>query len=79
MVSSDSNDKVALVTGANKGLGFEMSSQIAPQGLTAIVAARKLEATEAVATKLRNEGLKAEAIARTGSRYRNLVGNGSVS
>lgn len=79
MVRGDSNDKVALVTDANKGLGFEMSRQIAQQGLTVIVAARKLEATEAVATKLRNEGLKAEAIARTRSRYCNLVGNGRTA
>jgi NAD(P)-dependent dehydrogenase (short-subunit alcohol dehydrogenase family) len=63
MVSSDSNGKVALVTGANKGLGFEMSRQLAQQGLTVIIAARRLEAAEAAATKLQNEGLKAEAIA----------------
>jgi NAD(P)-dependent dehydrogenase (short-subunit alcohol dehydrogenase family) len=63
MVSSESNGKVALVTGANKGLGFEMSRQLAQQGLTVIIAARKLEAAVAAATKLKNEGLKAEAIA----------------
>jgi NAD(P)-dependent dehydrogenase (short-subunit alcohol dehydrogenase family) len=51
------------VTGANKGLGFEMSRQLAQQGLTVIVAARKLEAAEEAATKLNKEGLKAEAIA----------------
>jgi NAD(P)-dependent dehydrogenase (short-subunit alcohol dehydrogenase family) len=39
MVSSESNNKIALVTGANKGLGFEMSRQLAQQGLTVIVAA----------------------------------------
>ncbi|MCC3416162.1 MULTISPECIES: SDR family NAD(P)-dependent oxidoreductase [unclassified Microcoleus] len=62
MVNSESNGKVALVTGANKGLGFEMSRQLAQQGLTVIIAARKLEAAVAAATKLKNEGLKAEAI-----------------
>ncbi|MCC3433471.1 MAG: SDR family NAD(P)-dependent oxidoreductase, partial [Microcoleus sp. PH2017_04_SCI_O_A] len=62
MVNSESNGKVALVTGANKGLGFEMSRQLAQHGLTAIIAARKLEAAVAAATKLKNEGLKAEAI-----------------
>lgn len=51
------------MTGANKGLGFEMSRQLAQQGLTVIVAARKLEAAEEAATKLNKEGLKAEAIA----------------
>jgi NAD(P)-dependent dehydrogenase (short-subunit alcohol dehydrogenase family) len=63
MVSSESNGKVALVTGANKGLGFEMSRQLGQQGLTVIIAARKLEAAEEAATKLKKEGLKAEAIA----------------
>jgi NAD(P)-dependent dehydrogenase (short-subunit alcohol dehydrogenase family) len=62
MVNSKSNGKVALVTGANKGLGFEMSRQLAQQGLTVIIAARKLEAAKAAATILKNEGLNAEVI-----------------
>jgi NAD(P)-dependent dehydrogenase (short-subunit alcohol dehydrogenase family) len=62
MVSSESNGKVALVTGSNKGLGFEMSRQLAQQGLIVIIAARKLEAAVAAATILENEGLNAEAI-----------------
>ncbi len=60
---SEWNGKVALVTGANKGLGFEMSRQLAQQGLMVIIAARKLEAAETAVTKLVTEGLQAEAIA----------------
>jgi NAD(P)-dependent dehydrogenase (short-subunit alcohol dehydrogenase family) len=63
MVGSTSNSKVALVTGANKGLGFEMSRQLAREGLTVILAARKLEAAKAAVAKLKSEGLTAEAIA----------------
>jgi NAD(P)-dependent dehydrogenase (short-subunit alcohol dehydrogenase family) len=63
MSDSESNSKVALVTGANKGLGFEMSRQLAQAGLTVIIAARKLGAAEAAVAKLTSEGLKAEAIA----------------
>lgn len=63
MGNSEFNNKVALITGANKGLGFEMSRQLAQYGLTVLIAARKLEVAEAAATTLRNEGLKAEAIA----------------
>lgn len=63
MVNGESNGKVALITGANKGLGFEMSRQLGQHGLTVLIAARNLQAAEAAATTLRNEGLKAEAIA----------------
>jgi NAD(P)-dependent dehydrogenase (short-subunit alcohol dehydrogenase family) len=63
MVNAASNGKIALVTGANKGLGLEMSRQLSQQGLTVILAARKLQAAEEAGTKLREEGLKAKAIA----------------
>jgi NAD(P)-dependent dehydrogenase (short-subunit alcohol dehydrogenase family) len=62
MLSRKSNTTVALVTGSNKGLGFEMSRQLAQQGVTVLIAARKLQAAEEAATILKNEGLKAEAI-----------------
>ena len=63
MVSSEPSGKVALVTGANKGLGLEMSRQLAQQGVVVVISARKLQAAEEAATTLRNDGLKAEAIA----------------
>jgi NAD(P)-dependent dehydrogenase (short-subunit alcohol dehydrogenase family) len=63
MVNGESNGKVALITGANKGLGLEMSRQLAQHGLTVLIAARNRQAAEESATTLRNEGLKAEAIA----------------
>lgn len=63
MVNGESNGKVALITGANKGLGFEMSRQLAQHGLIVLIAARNLQAAEEAATTLRNEGLQAEAIA----------------
>ena len=63
MVDNEFNDKVALITGANKGLGFEMSRQLGQHGLTILIAARNRHAAEAAATTLQNEGLKAKAIA----------------
>ncbi|WP_413198558.1 SDR family oxidoreductase [Nostoc piscinale] len=63
MTSSASNGKIALITGANKGLGFEMSRQLAQQGLTVLIAGRNLQAAQAAATTLKDEGFKAEAIA----------------
>lgn len=62
MFNSESNGKLALVTGANKGLGFEMSRQLAQHGLTVLIAARNLQAAQAAATTLKHEGLQAESI-----------------
>ncbi len=57
------NRKVALVTGSNRGIGFETARQLGQQGVTVIVSARvKREAAEA-AGNLRTEGIEAEAIA----------------
>ncbi|MBD2595830.1 SDR family oxidoreductase [Nostoc spongiaeforme FACHB-130] len=63
MVNKESNGKIALITGANKGLGFEMSRQLAQHGLTVLIAGRNLQAAQTAATTLQNEGLLAEAIA----------------
>jgi NAD(P)-dependent dehydrogenase (short-subunit alcohol dehydrogenase family) len=49
--------KVALITGANKGLGFEMARQLAQAGVTVVLAARDPQKGEAAAEKLRKEGL----------------------
>lgn len=51
--------KVALITGANKGLGFEMARQLAQSGVTVVVAARDPQRGEAAAAKLLAEGLDA--------------------
>ena len=49
--------KVALITGANKGLGFEMARQLAQSGATVLLAARDSQKGEAAAAKLKQEGL----------------------
>src|ERR1700681_4469416 len=55
--------KVASVTGANRGIGFETARQLGQQGVTVIVSARaEREAAEA-ASELRSEGIEAEPIA----------------
>jgi NAD(P)-dependent dehydrogenase (short-subunit alcohol dehydrogenase family) len=49
--------KVALVTGANKGIGLETVRQLAPHGFTVLLAACDPKKGEAVAESLRKEGL----------------------
>lgn len=52
-----SEKKVALVTGANKGLGLEIARQLGQKGITVVVAARDLNKATAAAEKLKSEGL----------------------
>jgi NAD(P)-dependent dehydrogenase (short-subunit alcohol dehydrogenase family) len=54
------NTKTALITGANKGLGFEMARQLGQAGVTVVIGARDPERGEAAAAKLRAEGIAAQ-------------------
>jgi len=50
-------EKVVLVTGANKGIGFEVSRQLGRAGFTVLLGARDTTRGEEAAKKLRGEGL----------------------
>lgn len=54
--------KVALISGANKGIGFETARQLGQQGITVILGARDLAKGEAAAEKLKKEGIDARAV-----------------
>ena len=49
--------KVALVTGANRGIGLETARQLGQKGVTVVVAARTLKSAEETAAKLKAEGI----------------------
>jgi NAD(P)-dependent dehydrogenase (short-subunit alcohol dehydrogenase family) len=54
--------KVALVTGGNKGIGFETVRQLAAKGFAVLLGARDKEKGEAAAATLRKEGLDVRAV-----------------
>jgi NAD(P)-dependent dehydrogenase (short-subunit alcohol dehydrogenase family) len=64
MAQKDMAEKrVALVTGANRGIGLEIVRQLARCGLTTVLAARDLAKGQAAAASLRAEGLDVPAVA----------------
>jgi NAD(P)-dependent dehydrogenase (short-subunit alcohol dehydrogenase family) len=53
-------DGVALVTGANRGIGLELVRRLAQRGYTVILGSRDPEKGEAAAAELRGQGLQVE-------------------
>lgn len=56
------NDKIVLITGANKGLGKETARQLALLGYTVVIAARDIKSGDAVVTELRSLDCDAHAL-----------------
>ena len=59
----EENQRVALVTGGNRGLGFELCRQLGQQGCRVLLGARNTTAGETAAETLRGEGLEVEVLA----------------
>lgn len=54
--------KVALITGANKGIGLETARQLGKQGITVIIGARDASRGAAAAAGLKSEGIDARVV-----------------
>lgn len=54
--------KIALITGANRGIGFETARQLGAQGIKVLIGARSEEKGLEAESKLKNEGLDVEYI-----------------
>jgi len=63
MVSFDLKGRIALVTGASRGIGRAIAETLAEHGAELIVVSRKLEGLETVAAGIREKGGKAACFA----------------
>jgi len=57
-----SQQKVAFITGGNKGLGLETARQLGRLGIAVVLGSRDLEKGTAAARQLKSEGVSAEAV-----------------
>ena len=58
---TEGDGRVAVVTGANRGIGLELVRQLAADGFCAILGSRDLAKGEAAAAPLRSDGLDVQA------------------
>lgn len=54
--------KVALITGANKGLGFQTAKELGQQGIKVLIGARNEERGNTAVSVLKSEGIDAEFV-----------------
>lgn len=55
-------EKIAFITGGNKGLGLETARQLGKLGITVVIGARDAAKGKAAVEALKAEGIKAESV-----------------
>ncbi len=63
MSSFDLTDRVAIITGASKGIGKEIALALAQNGAKVVISSRNQESVDAVAKEFTDQGLEAVGIA----------------
>jgi NAD(P)-dependent dehydrogenase (short-subunit alcohol dehydrogenase family) len=56
------NKRIALITGANKGIGLETARQLGQEGITVLLGARDEKKAKGAAEELREEGIDAHGV-----------------
>jgi NAD(P)-dependent dehydrogenase (short-subunit alcohol dehydrogenase family) len=62
MTNSKPNEKIALITGGNRGLGLQTARELGRQGITVVLGIRDLSKAQPAVKALRDEGINSEAI-----------------
>lgn len=60
---NSTQNRVALITGANKGLGLEIARQLGKEGFTVVITSRNLEAGAKAKASLTDAGIQADLVA----------------
>jgi NAD(P)-dependent dehydrogenase (short-subunit alcohol dehydrogenase family) len=61
-MAQEQKGKTALITGANKGIGFEVARELGSQGVTVLLGARNTELGKAAEAKLKADGIDAQFV-----------------
>jgi len=62
MKDGKTNEKVAFITGANRGLGLETARELGEQGVIVVLGSRDPKKGAAAAAKLRDQGITAQSL-----------------
>jgi NAD(P)-dependent dehydrogenase (short-subunit alcohol dehydrogenase family) len=61
-MKTNTNRRVTLITGANRGIGLQTAEDLGPDGVSLLLGVRNLAKGEATAERMRNEGFEVEAV-----------------